>query len=249
MSSVFNEISEVQEYIKDNKSNTSSKVENKVGVPRRSTVIIDSKLWSIEDDVILRNVIEKNQKSGQVVNWAKVAKEFNNIMTKNFYTRTGEECRARFHNINNKHHSELWTELELDECIKLHKKYGKNWKLISKKMPTKSDKQIMYKINSLQQGPRQPENKEFPYETSVLRDKMLNQRSEDEERNYEKIPSKELYRHMMSRDQHEGSSSYSRSSEQPFSFRVGATSDNKDLGVIKEEDLGFDAASFSEFEF
>lgn len=45
--------------------------------------------------------------------------------------------------------NDVWTDKELQECLKLYQKYGPNWKIISKKMNGKTDKQIMYKVNSV----------------------------------------------------------------------------------------------------
>ena len=49
----------------------------------------------------------------------------------------------------NQNKQDIWTDKEVEECLKLYYKYGPNWKLISKKMKGKSDKQIMYRITTI----------------------------------------------------------------------------------------------------
>jgi hypothetical protein len=134
-SSIFHEITEVNDHEKVSKLH-SSRREDPVGVARQSTVV-DTKVWKIEDDELLRVITEQNAVSGKIFNWSKITKEINKHRSKSFFLLTPKECEHRYHNISKASVDKLWTDKEIQKLIELHQKYKNNWKIIAKKMPGK----------------------------------------------------------------------------------------------------------------
>lgn len=92
MSSAMNEVSEHNECENDRISKfNSARREEKVGVPRRSTVIEDVKVWTIKEDQTILSIIEKHKIKTPEINWSKVASEVNKYRTNSFYERTSDE--------------------------------------------------------------------------------------------------------------------------------------------------------------
>ena len=121
---------------------------NQVGKPRPSTTYENEKLWRVEDDEILRNITEKQNKNG-VINWEKVSRDLARFQRIAHQAITSKECKRRYHQINRKKADLDWTDREIKTLISLHKKYGNSWKRISKKIQTKNDKQCKYKYESM----------------------------------------------------------------------------------------------------
>lgn len=161
-SSVLNDISEVCEHEERDKMSfrNSSRRENKVGVPRRSTINTDAKIWTIEEDEILIHVTSKYKAKSDALNWSRIGKELNNFKNnKSFIKRTPQDWMKHFHDLQKKLVDSDWTSKEVQTMLELHKKYGNKWQLISKKMTGKTDKQIMYKFDWIQQGKQKNEEK------------------------------------------------------------------------------------------
>lgn len=114
ISSDHHEITENNYHEKISKTN-SSKRENQVGVPRRSTIMDDGKVWTIEEDEYLRIATEKFKISQDIPNWSKIAKEVNNYRMKNFFERTVDDCRKRFHEITKRPLQKEWTDAEIQK--------------------------------------------------------------------------------------------------------------------------------------
>lgn len=86
--------------------------------------------WTaIEDAVLLETAAKYNFK-----NWSAIAAELKN--------RTAIQCSARYKRIKPGIVKGAWTQEEDDHLIALIQKFGKNWSLISKYMPSRSGKQI-----------------------------------------------------------------------------------------------------------
>lgn len=130
-------------------------------------------------------------------------------------------------------------------------------------MPGKTDKQIMYKINSLQQGdkdsnvklPPKPvkiqkfaihEDENMSYTNDNAKYVKMDYSNGDDDYSIERLPSGEQYKIMINNGSQSGSSSISDSSNHvPQSLKR-----NKDgLGIIKEESQYSDNQSINEDDF
>ena len=102
MSSEMNEFdSEDDKRVGDNRdSNLSFRIPKKglVGVPRITTTVYESKVWTIEEDEYLLITVKKNQISWPSLNWSKIAKEVNKLINDAFQ-RNSTECWKRYHEL------------------------------------------------------------------------------------------------------------------------------------------------------
>lgn len=251
VSSGCHEITEIHDQDQVSKIH-SSKKENLVGLPRRSTVMFEGKVWTIEEDEYLRIAAEKNKKEERVLNWGKIAKEVNVFRRNINYERTTKECQSRYHEISRVQPQREWTDKEIMKCIELYKKYGKNWKLIAKKIPGKTDKQWMYKINSMQQN---NQFKKTNFTNIIDIDKSKNSeyyakgifepvKAEPTEREIERLPSGEQYKHII--HSQSGSSNMSESSD---TKHKKSKRNKAGLDVIEEEISKFDDLSINEVDY
>jgi hypothetical protein len=251
-SSIHHEVTEVNYHEKVSKFH-SSRREDRVAVARPST-IVDSKVWKIEDDEILRVISEKNLVGGKIINWTKISKDVNKHRSKSFFALTPKECEQRYHNISKVSVDKLWTDKEIQKLIELHQKYKNNWKIIANKMPgtysltslnlyfktnnsigsSKTSKQCKYKIESMSSAGRDPiKAREIqkikdnnPYDYAIPESK--------EDREYGKMSSAELYKNMINSNSQSGSSGESSLSNKNNMMQIDYQGNDK-LGIIDEE--------------
>lgn len=140
--------------------------------------------------------------------------------------------------------------------MELYKKYGKRWNLIAKKIPGKTDKQIMYKINSLQHRGSEIIKMDYTSVRNMDVSKVTNtvykaekkesvNDMEDEDEEVERLPSGEQYKHMIYDNRQSGSSSFSSSSHYN---KTPGTHMFDNLHVIPEEGSRNDGCSARESE-
>ncbi|KAG2547512.1 hypothetical protein PVAP13_9KG105000, partial [Panicum virgatum] len=99
---------------------TSSVVNNAIG-----------RKWTYEDDKKLRELIECHGNRA----WSIIAREFS--------SKTGKQCRERWvNNRDPKIKRTAWTEAELLLLVECHKKLGKKWSKIARKIPGRSENSI-----------------------------------------------------------------------------------------------------------
>lgn len=120
-----------------NKTNSNLRKEEKfTNVPKEKQMIfVISKMkkiknWTKEEDSILMKVAKKFEYK----NW--------NAIAEHLQGRTAIQCSARYKRIRPGIIKGAWTEEEDEFLLNLLKKFGKNWSLISKYMPSRSGKQI-----------------------------------------------------------------------------------------------------------
>ena len=183
------------------------------------------------------------------INWSKVAKEVNEYRAL-LYWKDSSDCQKRYHELNKKStKNDIWTDKEVDEWLKLHKKYGPNWKIISKKMIGKTDKQIMYKVNSILKERNNLINIQNNDE-NMLRNYSQNieiEQSNEFENDVVKKTSGELYKEMLS---FKNSESLSNSGSSNPKFKVWFHSNiDGSMGVIEEENFAYNDFSVNENDF
>ena len=248
-SSILNEVSEVHEFERGSNILASSKMESMVCKPRISTIANERQVWTIEEDEILLITIKKNQSRGMPLNWSKVAKEVNEYRSL-LYNKDSSDCQKRFHELNKKtDKNDVWTEKEVQECLKLHRKYGPNWKIISKKMPSKTDKQIMYKVNSIIKDSKStfwpPQNDENKIRNS---DHLMEvNKSNDFDCDIVKKTSGEQFKEMLSIKNSEYS--YDSSSSNPKFKIYHQSAMDGSMGVIQEEHFAYNDFSVNDSDF
>lgn len=76
-------------------------------------MMLDGKVWTIEEDEYLRIAAEKNKKEERILNWGKIAKEVNVFRRNINYERTTKECQSRYHEISRIHPQREWTDKEI----------------------------------------------------------------------------------------------------------------------------------------
>lgn len=92
MGSTKNEISINFDNDKDvNSQLKSARRENPVGVPRRSTNVMDGKVWTIVEDETLLSVVNNNKRTNKELNWSKIANEMNKYRVNSFFERTSAD--------------------------------------------------------------------------------------------------------------------------------------------------------------
>lgn len=97
-----------------------------------------SQIWSKEEDQRLKTLAERFKYQ----NWKEIAKSLGN--------RSAIQCCSRFKRIRPGIIKGVWTETEDRLLLNLVNKFGKNWSLLSRYMPSRTGKQIRERfINSL----------------------------------------------------------------------------------------------------
>jgi len=74
-------------------------------------------------------------------NWAKIAKVIE--------THDKDDCRRRYNKITTSTHIGRWSEEETAKLLNLFQLFGNNWKIISGKLPGRTQEQVKDKIRTL----------------------------------------------------------------------------------------------------
>jgi hypothetical protein len=93
--------------------------------------------WTKQEDEKLLNLIQDNKPATR---WKKIALQFEN--------KSKSQCYSRFIQINPRFNKGKWSNLEEDKLRKLISIHGKKWSFLSKKLVTRSSKQVRDHYNN-----------------------------------------------------------------------------------------------------
>ena len=96
--------------------------------------------WSQVEDSLLLNLIDTETQKGNKIKWLDIALNFN---------KDYKQCYSRFRQINPKLKRGYWSIEEEEKLIELINIIGKKWATISKKLGTRSGKQIRHHYNNI----------------------------------------------------------------------------------------------------
>jgi len=91
--------------------------------------------WTQEEDSLLLELVETEKQKGIKINWKNIAQNFN---------KDYKKCYSRYRQINPNLKKGYWTNDEEEKLKGLVNIYGKKWSKISKKLGTRSGKQIRH---------------------------------------------------------------------------------------------------------
>ena len=92
--------------------------------------------WKQTEDQKLLYLVQKYPD-----NWAKIAKIVEN--------HDKDDCRRRYNKLTTSIHIGKWSEEETSKLLHLYKLYGNNWKIISDKLPGRTQEQIKDKVRTI----------------------------------------------------------------------------------------------------